>query len=102
VPRRPSTRQPPSLAILERVQHLEDVIENMQRRLDIAIEPPLTVHGSSTRTPTNDEIESVTRSDSIECADEISNLETEFGRLAMGNGRRRYMIGNYWAVWTRR
>ncbi|KAJ5981081.1 C6 transcription protein [Penicillium waksmanii] len=69
----------------------------MQRRLDIAIEPPLTAHGSSTRTPTKDKIESVSNSDSIESADEMPNLETEFGRLAMGNGRSRYMIGNYWA-----
>lgn len=103
VPRRPSTRQPASLAILDRVRHLENVIDHMQKYIDPTIALPLAINGSPPKVQKvqkndkNEKNESSPHSISTESANEMASLDTEFGRLAMGNGRSRYMIGNYWA-----
>lgn len=83
VPRRPSTRQPAFMAVSERIRHLEHVINHMKKHLDRALIP--------------EETESSPHSDSTKDVDEIDDLDTEFGRLAMGNGRSRYMNSTYWA-----
>ncbi|KAF4453165.1 fungal specific transcription factor domain-containing protein [Fusarium austroafricanum] len=94
VPRRPSSRQPQSLVILERLRHLEGVISRMQQHLDPALVESLT---STESTPGSLKADSTTQSDSTQSIDEIAELDTELGKLAMDDGRSIYIIGNSWA-----
>ncbi|KAJ5559033.1 hypothetical protein N7461_003005 [Penicillium sp. DV-2018c] len=73
------------------------MVSHMQKHIDPAIVLPGAADQSPPKTPTEGRTESTPQSDRTDSADEIVNLDSEFGRLAMGDGRSRYMTCNHWA-----
>ena len=83
---------------MERLRQLEDVIG----RLRADIEP--------SRLPVGDDLDKIPvhkdnhvsgeteRTDDVQsCTADTTELESEFGRLAIGDGRSRYVVGSFWA-----
>lgn len=101
VPRRPSTRQKGSLTAMERLSHLEDVIGHMRKDLEVKTSQLMTekcmVSGQSTQEMTNDSTEPDPTSDRQNSVDKVVELDAEFGKLAIGDGRSRYITSNFWA-----
>ncbi|KAF4984935.1 hypothetical protein FDECE_16964 [Fusarium decemcellulare] len=93
VPRRPSTRQPASVALLERLRHLETIISRMQSHLG----PEVLRDIASDTTTTKQLLRKGTSTPQSDSAKDVDELGTDFGRLAMGDGRSRYVIGSCWA-----
>lgn len=99
VPRRPSTRQKLSLSAMERLGHLEDVIKHMRKDLEGKSPQPLVEMGKAAEQSTN-EIKNIPTDPSSHGQNSMGRadgLETEFGRLAIGEGRSRYITSNFWA-----
>ena len=97
-PRKPSSRQKAQVSAMERLRQLEDVIG----RLRADIEP--------SRLPVDDDLDKIPvhkdnhvsgeteRTDDVQsCTADTTELESEFGRLAIGDGRSRYVVGSFWA-----
>ncbi|KAJ3532954.1 hypothetical protein NM208_g8202 [Fusarium decemcellulare] len=93
VPRRPSTRQPASVALLERLRHLETIISRMQNHLG----PEVLRDIASDAANLKQLPKKTTQTPQLESAKDVDELGTDFGRLAMGDGRSRYVIGSCWA-----
>ncbi|VUC33654.1 unnamed protein product [Clonostachys rosea] len=97
VPRRQSARQPPSFVLAERLQRLEDTISRMQKHLD----PELARRLASDELPSGslawENTDTALPSKPAPYTDDVADLGAEFGRLALENGRSRYIIGNSWA-----
>ncbi|KAM6483680.1 hypothetical protein HDV62DRAFT_359091 [Trichoderma sp. SZMC 28011] len=103
VPRRPSTRPKTTQGMLERLQHLEGVIGHLrdnysqggtqqspkttEARANAIIEGREATRRSS---PTNNR---GTQNQN----DAVTELGTELGRLAIGDGRSRYISSSFWA-----
>lgn len=85
VSRRPSTRQPPSVALQERVRNLEALVSRMRHHLDLAT-------GQTIQSSYKAAIE-----EDMPTAAAVTKLGDSFGRLTVENGRSRYVANNSWA-----
>jgi hypothetical protein len=97
VPRRQSARQPPSLVIMKRLRRLEGTINRMQKHIGPELAQRLASDESPPRSPTWDDTDSTSQSDPASSVDDIDGLGKDLGRLALENGRSRYIIGSSWA-----
>lgn len=97
VPRRQSGRQPPSLVIMDRLQRLESTINRMQKHISPELAQRLASDESPPDSPTLDDTDSTPQSGPAQSVDDMANLGTELGILALENGRSRYIVGNSWA-----
>ncbi|KAL7949267.1 hypothetical protein V8C42DRAFT_310423 [Trichoderma barbatum] len=99
VPRRPSTRPKTTQGMLERLQHLEGVIGHLRDNYSNGATQS-SLKNAEIRTNTIIEEEETTpRSDSTGTtqSDAVADLGTELGRLAVGDGRSRYISSSFWA-----
>lgn len=101
VPRRPSTRPKTTQGMLERLQHLEGVISHLRENYVQGASQPSS-ENTKVHTNTNiEEADTAPRSDStnskIAKHDAVAELGTELGRLAVGDGRSRYINSSFWA-----
>lgn len=101
VPRRPSTRPKTTQGMLERLQHLEGVIGHLRDNYN---------QGATQQSPKTTEVranaiieerEATRRSSPTNNRgtqnDAVTELGTELGRLATGDGRSRYISSSFWA-----
>ncbi|KAF5124130.1 Bikaverin cluster transcription factor bik5 [Metarhizium anisopliae] len=111
VPRRPSTRQYSGAGALERVRYLEGVVQQLRAKLESLSGPHEGGDGASSRGQTAspaqphaahdaDGVPGLHEEDEDEDEDEVTQLQTEFGQLAVGDGRSRYIVSNFWANLT--
>jgi hypothetical protein len=100
-PRRPSSRRGIPLGAMERLHHLEDAIGSLRAELSfessrvVAEGEGIAERSAQEKGTDSTQIESTHHGRS--CMDEVTGLETEFGRLAVGDGRSRYIVGSFWA-----
>jgi hypothetical protein len=74
---------------MERLGHLEAVIERLQNQIRV---------GSSSASASNELIQGEPRDSKPSGSEnQIGELQNEFGRLAVGNGKSRYITSNFWA-----
>ncbi|CAH0046607.1 unnamed protein product [Clonostachys solani] len=97
VPRRQSARQPPSLVIMERLRRLEGTINRMQKHMSPELAQRLASDESPPHNQTWDDADSTSQSGPILPVDDVAGLGTDLGRLALEDGRSRYIIGSSWA-----
>ncbi|KAH8811142.1 fungal-specific transcription factor domain-containing protein [Xylogone sp. PMI_703] len=101
VPRRPSTRQKTSLSAIQRLSHLEDAIAHLRKDLDVKSSQPLTKGDKAVEGLTAEYTKDATppgqTSHDWSHQDEETELGIEFGRLAVGDGRSRYITSTFWA-----
>ncbi|KAL6851827.1 hypothetical protein J3F83DRAFT_765038 [Trichoderma novae-zelandiae] len=99
VPRRPSTRPRTTQGMLERLQHLEGVIGHLRDNYNQGATQ--TQHAEVQPTSDIREAGTTPRSDSTNSGgsqnDAVAELGAEFGRLAVGDGRSRYISSSFWA-----
>lgn len=101
VPRRPSTRPKTTQGMLERLQHLEGVIGLLRDNYS---------QGATKQSPKTTEVcvnaileegETTHLFDSISSRriqnDRVAELGADLGRLAVGDGRSRYISSSFWA-----
>jgi hypothetical protein len=110
-PRRASARHKAPVNPMERLRHLEDVIGRL--KADLEIRPShILAKDEESASRLAEEVRSDTgRANATNqvrnCVEEVSHLQTELGRLAIGEGRSRYVVGSFWAsldeqVWQHR
>jgi hypothetical protein len=78
---------------VERLRHLE----NMIGRLRAEIARSSQQQGDRASIEHNIRGQNSPASDGTSDENEASGLETEFGRLAIGNGKTRYVLSSFWA-----
>ncbi|KID83504.1 fungal specific transcription factor domain-containing protein [Metarhizium guizhouense ARSEF 977] len=113
VPRRPSTRQYSGAGALERVRYLEGVVQQLRAKLESLSASHEGGDGASSRGHTAspaqphaahdaDGVPGLHEEDEDEDEEEeeVTQLQTEFGQLAVGDGRSRYIVSNFWANLT--
>ncbi|KID70594.1 fungal specific transcription factor domain-containing protein, partial [Metarhizium hybridum] len=111
VPRRPSTRQYSGAGALERVRYLEGVVQQLRAKLESLTGSHEGGDDASSRGHTAspaqphaaheaDGVPGLHEEDEAEDEEEMTQLQTEFGQLAVGDGRSRYIVSNFWANLT--
>jgi hypothetical protein len=101
VPRRPSNRPKTAHGVLERLQHLEGVIGLLRDSYSQGVtkQPPEAAKASiNTITEQNDTANPCDLIGGGGAQDDaVAELGTELGRLAVGDGRSRYISSSFWA-----
>ncbi|CAG9996811.1 unnamed protein product [Clonostachys byssicola] len=82
---------------MERLRRLEGTINRMQKHISPELAQRLASDESPPHSPTWDDTDSTSQSDPIPSVDDINSLGNDLGRLALENGRSRYIIGSSWA-----
>lgn len=95
--RRPSSRKVVPLGAMERLRRLEDAIGTLRSELKLESSPAVPQGTVPIETSSYGKFNDSALSRRWSCADEMSHLETEVGRLAVGEGRSRYVVSSYWA-----
>lgn len=96
VPRRTPTRQPVSVGLSARIQYLELIIGQLrQHYIPVSLN---TIFDGCLQQLMNLQLDLPQNFESGRyVTDTISELDTEFGRLALEGGRSRYVSANFWA-----
>ncbi|UKZ74868.1 hypothetical protein TrVFT333_002538 [Trichoderma virens FT-333] len=101
VPRRPSTRPKTTQGMLERLQHLEGVIGHLRDSYGQGTTQKSTKTAEVRANASIEGCETTPRSDSTDSRrtqpNAVAELGTELGRLAVGDGRSRYISSSFWA-----
>ncbi|KAK7214655.1 hypothetical protein V2G26_002658 [Clonostachys chloroleuca] len=82
---------------MERLRRLEGTINRMQKHIGPELAQRLASDESPPHSPTWDDTASASQSDPTPSIDEVDGLGNDLGRLALENGRSRYIIGTSWA-----
>lgn len=101
VPRRPSTRPKTAYGMLERLQHLEGVIGILRDNYSQGATNQSPETTEACFNAVTEESEVIHPSDSTSRRrtqdNAVAELGTELGRLAVGDGRSRYISSSFWA-----
>jgi len=101
-PRRPSTRQKTSVGAMQRLRNLEDLIGRLRSELESKSSQPPTGDDEIAEGLAQEDTTQSTRVNPINSSgasvDDESELEVELGRLAIGDGRSRYVASGFWTT----
>lgn len=100
-PRKPSTRQYSGPSALERVKYLEGVVQQLRAELELR-QPTRNDENNNplNRGQTRPSSHAHPEDNGLGDKNEIADLQAEFGQLAIGEGRSRYIVSNFWANLT--
>lgn len=101
VPRRPSTRPKTTQGMLERLQHLEGVIGHLRENYNQGVSQLFSEKANTSIKANSRGPKAISQSHSPNGRgarkDDVAELGTELGRLAVGEGRSRYISSSFWA-----